>query len=112
VTATDSIGATGSQSYTIKVLSPCAVGLTPYFIQATSHTGNFTGFFCVNTAGTGTYAQNGGPHGTGTVTSSGGVTRVTGFGTNLALIGQKTSTTSTFTETAPAPVKSGTFTLL
>jgi hypothetical protein len=35
---------------------------------------------------------------------------ITAFGTNL--LGQKTTTSSTFTETVPAPMKAGTFTLL
>jgi hypothetical protein len=99
-----------SQLYTITVGSPCAAGLTTYILSATSGTGTFTGAFCVNTFGTGTYTQ-GTVHGTGTVTTSFGVTHITAFGTNLALIGQKTTTTSTFTETAPAPPKRGTFTL-
>jgi hypothetical protein len=86
--------------------------LTPYFLSAISHTGNFTGFFCVNTAGTGTYAQNGGPSGTGTVKFSGTTVSVAASGKNLALLGNVTPTYSTFTETAPAPMKSGTFTLL
>ena len=112
VKATDAALNTVSGNYSIEILSPCAAGLTPYFLSATSHTGNFTGIFCVNTFGTGTYTQSGGAHGSGTVTSSSGVTHITAFGTNLALLGQKTTTSSTFTETAPAPMKAGTFTLL
>jgi hypothetical protein len=112
VTATDSISATGSQSYTIKLLSPCAAGLTPYFLSAMSHTGNFTGFFCLNGAETGTYSQNGGPSGTGTIIFSGGVTAIAASGNKLALLGSKTSISSTFTETAPSPMKTGTFTLV
>ncbi len=113
VQATDPRPASGSQAYTIKVLSPCTVTtLTPYFLSATSHTGNFTGFFCVNSAGIGTYAQNGGPTGTGTLTTTGGTTRITAFGKDLALLGEENSWSSTFTETAPAPEKAGTFTLL
>jgi hypothetical protein len=110
VTATDAHSATGSQAYTLTLQSPCAAGLTLHVLTATSHSGNFVGVFCVNGAGTGTYTQ-GAVHGTGTVTSSSGATRVTAFGTDLSLIGQKTGTSSTFTETAPAPAKAGTFTL-
>ncbi len=106
--ATDN-GAPGEQ---VVVSTPCAGGFSFYFLSATARTGSFTGFFCVNVFGTGTYTQAGGAHGTGTITSSGGVSRVTASGTNLALIGQKTTTTSTFTETAPPPAKAGTFTLL
>jgi hypothetical protein len=112
VKATDSIGATGSQQYSIKLLSPCGAGLTPYILSATSRTGNFTGLFCVNNAGSGTYAQTGGPHGTGTVTISGGTTHISAYGTNLALLGQKSAAGSSFTESAPAPIKAGTFILL
>jgi len=112
VKATDTVPASGTQAYTIKLLSPCGVGPTPYFLSATSRTGNFTGFFCVGPTGVGTFSQNGGPHGSGTVKTSGGVTRITAFGTNLALLGQEFGASSTFIETAPAPQKAGTFTLL
>jgi hypothetical protein len=112
VTATDhnSPPDTGTQAYTLTLQSPCAAGLTTHLLTATSNTGNFTGVFCVNAAGTGTYIQ--GPvHGNATLTSSSGVTHITAFGADLALLGQKTTNSSTFTETAPAPVKAGTFTL-
>jgi hypothetical protein len=112
VEATDPVPASGTQSYTIKLLSPCAGGLTPYFLSATSHTGNFTGFFCVNSSGVALYTQNGGGHGTGTLTTSGGVTRITAFGMNMALLGERSGAFSTFVETAPGPQKAGTFTLL
>jgi hypothetical protein len=112
VTATDSSSFTGTQEYSIKVVSPCGAGLTPYFLSAASHTGNFTGIFCVNGSGTGTYVQSGGAHGTGTVTTAAGSTRITAFGTDLALVGEVNAWSSTFTETAPAPQKAGTFTLL
>jgi hypothetical protein len=66
----------------------------------------------VNGSGTGTYAQSGGAHGTGTVTISGGTTRITALGTDLALLGDVNAWSSMFTETAPPPAKAGTFTLL
>jgi hypothetical protein len=112
VTATDSGSFTGTRQYSIKVVSPCGAGLTPYFLSATAHTGNFTGLFCVNGSGSGTYLQSGGAHGTGTVTTSAGTTRITAFGTDLALVGDVNAWSSTFTETAPAPEKAGTFTLV
>jgi hypothetical protein len=112
-------GANVTDSSTLTITAkPCGAGLTAHLLTATSRTGSFFGIFCVNPAGTGTYTQYpaGAPAsvtatGTGTVTVSGTVTRITAFGKNLALLGQRTSTTSTFTETAPAPVTSGTFTL-
>jgi hypothetical protein len=110
VTATDVLLFTGTTPYSITVGSPCGVGLTPYLLAATSRTGSFSGVFCLNVFGTGTYTQ-GAVTGTGTITASNGVTHMTAFGKNLALLGQKTTTTSTFTETAPPPVKGGTFTL-
>ena len=39
VTATDSAGNAVTQNYSIKILSPCAAGLTPYFLSATSRHG-------------------------------------------------------------------------
>lgn len=113
VTATDAGGFTGSRGYSITVASPCGAGLTPYFLSATARTGNFTGFFCVNTTGTGTYLQSGGATGVGTVAITAWSTAVTAYGANLALMGQEaTGGWSTFAETAPAPEKAGTFTLL
>ena len=99
--------ATGEQ---VKVVSPCG-SLTAYFLTATYGAGSFNGVFCVNAAGTGTYSQNGGATVTGKVLTSGGATWISASGTGLALLGEKTTTSSTFTETAPAPMKSGTFTL-
>ncbi len=94
----------------VKVASPCG-SLTAYFLSATYAGGSFTGLFCVNAAGTGTYAQNGGTAVTAKVLSSGATTAVSASGTGLVLLGQKTGTSGTFTETAPAPMKTGTFTL-
>ena len=94
----------------MKVVSPCG-SFTAYFLSATYAMGSFTGLFCVNASGTGTYSQNGGATVTGTVKTSGETTAIAASGTNLVLLGEKTATSSTFTETAPAPMKSGTFTL-
>ncbi len=97
---------------------PCGAGLTPYVLRATASAGNFTGIFCVNTAGTGTYTQySPGPTasetaaGTGEILTSGTTTWISATGTKLVLLGEKSSTINTFTETAPAPMKTGTFTL-
>ena len=109
VTATDSHSNTVTQSFAIELLSPCGAGLTPYFLSATSRTASFTGLFCVNSAGDGTYTQ-GSVNGTGSVTMSGGVTKISAFGTDLALIGQQTSSSTIFSETAPLR-SAGTFTL-
>jgi pro-kumamolisin-like protein len=116
VTADGPNSATGSQTYSITLQSPCAAGLTPYFMTASARTGNFLGLFCINSAGTGAYTQFSPTYvvqikGTGTVATSGSVTRVTAFGKNLAMLGLKSGSFSTFTETAPAPPKAGTFTL-
>jgi hypothetical protein len=117
VTANGPNSATGSQAYSITLESPCSAGLTPYFLTATSNTGDFLGFFCTNGAGTGAYTQYSPGYvleikGTGSVSTSGPTTRIFAFGTNLALLGQESYGFSTFTETAPGPEKGGTFTLL
>jgi subtilase family serine protease len=117
VTANGPNSATGSQSYSITLESPCGSGLTPYFLTASSNTGDFLGLFCTNSAGTGTYTQYSTSYvvqvkGTGSVTTSGSTTRVSAYGTDLALLGEENPWFSTFTETAPAPEKAGTFTLV
>ncbi len=117
VTAKGPNGAMGSQSYSITLQSPCGTGLTPYFMTASSNTGDFLGLFCANSAGTGSYTQFSTSYvvevkGTGSVTTSGSTTRVSAFGTDLGMLGDVNSWSSTFTETAPAPVKAGTFTLM
>jgi hypothetical protein len=108
---------TNSSPLTIPA-KPCGTGLTAHFLTAASQAGNFFGIFCVNSAGTGPYTQfSVGPtvsqtaSGTGTIKVSGTTTAIAASGTKLALLGEKTSTFSSFTETAPAPMKSGTFTL-
>jgi uncharacterized repeat protein (TIGR01451 family) len=103
-------GATSGNSNPVTV-SVCGHGYTAHVLTATSRTGNFVGVFCVTASGSGTYSQSGGAHGSGTVLISGTTTRISASGTGLALLGEKTATSSTFTETAPAPMKAGTFTL-
>jgi hypothetical protein len=115
------LNSTGRPSVTISFVipaAPCGPGLTPYILSATSTGGNFAGVFCLDSAGTGTYTQySEAPTftppvtGTGTVKVSGTTTWVTATGPKLALLGEITSSFSTFTETAPTPMKSGTFTL-
>lgn len=86
-----------------------------HVLDATYGGGTFTGVFCLNANGIGTYTQYSGTtetaKGTGEVLTSGGTTVVAASGPGLALLGEETSTSSTFTETAPAPMKTGTFTL-
>jgi hypothetical protein len=95
----------------------CATGTVAYDLWASSSAGDFIGLFCLNAAGTGTYTQYSVPivtqtvTGTGTVAVSGTSTWIAASGKGLGLLGQTTSTFSTFTETAPAPMKTGTFTL-
>ncbi len=91
-------------------VSPCAAGLTAHMLSATYHTGTFTGLFCVNAKGVGTYTQ-GTVSGTGTVTVFRGVTFITAWGKNLVLLGSTNGTKSGFIELAPSPFKFGTFTL-
>ena len=88
----------------------CAVGLQAHVLSATSTQGTFTGLFCVNANGVGTYTQ-GTVSGIGTVTTVKGTTVVAALGKNLALAGTTNGTKSAFVELAPAPVKAGTFTL-
>jgi hypothetical protein len=94
----------------VTVVSPCG-SLTAYFLSATYSGGSFNGLFCVNASGTGTYGQNGGPTVTGKILTSGTSTAISASGTSLAFLGERTATSSTFIETAPAPMKTGTFTL-
>jgi hypothetical protein len=84
-------------------------------LDATYLAGTFTGVFRLNANGIGTYTQYSGitetAKGTGEMLTSGGTTVVAASGPGLALLGEETATSSTFTETAPAPVMTGTFTL-
>ena len=90
--------------------SLCAAGLQAHVLTGTYGRSTFTGLFCVNAKGVGTYTQ-GTVHGTGTITVSGATTWIAAYGKNLALLGTKTAKSSTYVETAPAPIKAGTFTL-
>ena len=90
--------------------SLCAAGLTPHVLNATYATGTFTGLFCVNAKGVGTYTQ-GAVSGIGAVTVVKGTTVIAALGKNLLLLGATNGTTSKFAEPAPSPSKNGTFTL-
>jgi hypothetical protein len=96
----------------------CPAGTLAYQLWASSSAGDFIGLFCLNAAGTGAYSQYSVPTltqtatGTGTVDISGTTTALSASGKGLALLGETTPTFSSFTETAPAPMKTGTFTLL
>jgi hypothetical protein len=113
-------GATNEQ---VTVVSPCGTGLTPYFLTATYHTGTFTGVFCVNANGDGTYTQNspGLPvsqrtlTGTGHIRMNQGVTSIQAYMPafqNLNLVGTTNGTASSFGESGSGfPHLNGTFTL-
>lgn len=104
--------AVASQSFTVapSTLAPCASGLQAHALRASYGTSTFTGLFCVNAKGVGTYSQ-GTVQGIGTITVVEGVTSISAFGKNLALVGVTNGTHSGFIEFAPAPIKLGTFTL-
>jgi len=114
-------GGTVTLLATVKVASPCASG-TAHFLVATSHTGNFTGLFCVNANGDGTYTQRSvGPpvvqtlKGTGHIRMNQGVTTIQAAGAtakNFSLVGTTNGTASSFRETGSGlTTKTGTFTL-
>ena len=90
----------------------CATGLRPRVLTATYATGTFTGLFCLNAKGIGTYTQ-GAVSGAGRIYAVNGRTDIVAYGTNLRLTGSRTPTPSSskFTEVAPLPVKTGEFTL-
>ena len=88
----------------------CATGFKPQILTATYGTSTFTGLFCVNAKGVGTYTQ-GTVSGIGTVVVVNGTTIIGALGKNLALVGATKGTTSGYIELAPAPIKLGTFTL-
>ena len=89
--------------------SPCAAGLTAHVLTATYHTGTFSGLFCVNAKGVGTYSQ-GAVSGFGAVIRVKATTIIGALGKNLFLLGATNGTTSSFGELAPVP-SHGTFTL-
>jgi hypothetical protein len=102
----------------VSVVSPCG-NLTAYFLSATSSNGNFTGLFCVNANGDGTYVQYpSNPHtsGPGHVKKNQGVTTIQASGPTareFSLVGQTNGTTSSYNETGYGlPRKTGTFTLV
>ena len=88
----------------------CAIGLTPHVLNASYAKGTFTGLFCVNAKGVGTYTQ-GALSGFGWVSVVKGTTVIAALGKNLLLAGSTNGTKSSFLELAPAPIKFGTFTL-
>jgi hypothetical protein len=104
---------TNSPTEQTVVSTGCAAGQTFHLLTATATDPalSFTGIFCVNAAGTGTYTQSGGAHGTGQILTSGSTTWFSASGTGLALLGERTTAFTNFTETAPLPMKTGTFTL-
>ena len=87
----------------------CPSGLTPHVLNSTYPNGSFTGLFCVNARGFGTYTQ-GTVSGLGSVTTFWGATFVVAFGKNLLLGGATNGTKSGFVEVAPVKAI-GTFTL-
>ena len=98
-----------SQSFTV-VCPLCSAGFNVHVLTATYRAGTFTGLFCVNAKGIGTYTQ-GTVSGWGSVTVRNGTTTIIALGHNLALLGRTNGTRSGFIEFAPAPIKLGTFTL-
>jgi hypothetical protein len=90
--------------------SLCATGLHPYVLSASYSQSTFTGLFCVNANGVGTYTQ-GLLSGIGSVTTVKGTTVIAALGKNLVLAGSTNGTKGTLVELAPAPIKLGTFTL-
>ncbi len=103
-------GGAGGGVFYVTPLSPCAAGLTAHTLSATYAKGTFSGLFCVNATGVGTYTQ-GTVTGIGWVTTVRGTTVIAALGKNLALAGFTNGTKSGFFELAPAPFKIGTFTL-
>ena len=90
--------------------SLCAAGLQPHVLNASYAKGTFTGLFCVNANGLGTYIQ-GSRKGFGWVTVAKGTTIIDAVGKTLFLAGSTDDTKSSFVELAPTPIKFGTFTL-
>ena len=88
----------------------CAAGLHAHVLSATYATGTFTGLFCVNAMGFGTYTQ-GILTGFGWITTVKGTTDIAALGKNLFLVGTTEGIKSSFLELALTPIKFGTFTL-
>ena len=91
-------------------VAACAAGLHPHVLNASYAKGTFTGLFCVNGKGFGTYTQ-GIFTGFGWVTVVKGTTVIAALGNNLFLTGTTNGTKSAFVELAPAPVKFGMFSI-
>ncbi len=103
-------------------MSPCGT-LTIYFLSATAKAGNFTGLFCVNANGDGTYTQYSPgppvvqtlkgtghvkvmPHSVITIQASGATSKI------FSLVGTTNGKSSSFSETGTGlTTKTGTFTL-
>jgi len=100
---------TGSAAFYVAPISPCAAGLSAHKLTATYGHSTFTGLFCVNAKGVGTYTQ-GTVSGIGAVTTVKGTTTIGALGKNLLLVGATNGTKSGFIELAPVP-SIGTFTL-
>jgi len=94
----------------IQQVPSCAAGLHPHVLSATYAGRTFTGLFCVNAKGFGTYTQ-GIPTGFGWVTVVTDTTAIAALGKNLFLAGSTNGAKSSFVELAPVPIKRGTFTL-
>ncbi len=109
---TDQRGLESTGNCTIGAVEPvhCATGLHPHVLTATYATGTFTGLFCLNGKGYGTYTQ-GGVSGPGHVYALKGYTIITASGTQVRMLGITKGTYSKFTEVAPVPIKTGTFKL-
>jgi hypothetical protein len=88
-------------------LGPCTAGLHAHVLSATYAKGTFTGLFCANAKGFGTYTQ-GILTGFGSVTTVKGTTVIGALGKNLLLAGSTSGTKSSFVELAPTPIKFGT----
>lgn len=87
----------------------CTTGLTSHVLTATYPSGAFTGVFCLNAKGVGSYTQ--GPvSGIGGLRTVNGTTYIGALGKNLLLAGAMNATKNGFVELAPVPAI-GTFTL-
>jgi hypothetical protein len=108
--ASNASTASASDSDTITAApSLCAAGLTAHVLTAIYNGRTFTGLFCVNAKGVGTYTQ-GTVTGIGTVSTVKGTTFIGALGKDLLLAGSTNGTKSGFVELAPT-LAIGTFTL-
>ena len=104
VTLTSSTSPTLSQltGTVFAVASSCAAGLKAHVLSTTCAKGSFTGLFCVNAKGVGTYTQ-GTVSGIGSVTVVKGTTFIGALGKNLALAGSTNGTKSGLRRTGSHP---------